>query len=187
MNKMGLQRRAFMSMVLMTVATVGALAEVADLSLEKLIYFSDHDFVGTVAAVESKDIPNNNHPTWSNRHFRLTVRVEKVYKTVKHAKQNPDADDETVPAPQSEVHVMMWQALQRPEKWVGPRGVRRLPKVGEQVSFFALYLHKDPQRRSMYHQSFPHEDDSSRPVKAYNVLTPNGIGDAELLLDKVDL
>lgn len=184
---MALRTRAVFGIAVLAVFACVALLEIAHGSVndhppKRLWYFCDHAFTGAVVDIESKDVPNTHHPEWSNRHFRLTVNITSVKKTVKHAKVNPDADDETVPEPPGQVHVMMWQAYGRPEGWVGPRGVRRLPVVGEELGFFALYLHRDPQRRSMYHASFPHEDDADRPLKAYNVLTPNGIEPVDVLV-----
>lgn len=170
-------------------------AEIPPLSIKELFLYSDHVFTGTVTASEYKDVPNVHHPEdWINRHWKLDVIVTEVYQTVVNPHEMPpeDHDNETVWQGQS-IHVMMWKAWKRPIGITGPGGVGMLPNIGESVSFFTRYLHRDPRRRSMYQDSFPHvEEDSEqaaqeeevRPksgprktahTKAYNALTPNGI------------
>ena len=178
-----------------------ALAEVPDLKFSDLMLYSDHVFTGTVTASEYKDVPNEHHPEdWINRHWKLDVDVKQVFKTgvTPHENPMPGHDDETIQEGMK-VHVMMWKAWKRPHGVVGPQGVRRLPNVGETVSFFTRYLHRDPKLRNMYHDSFPHVEEESELAaretdsiqygtmphhqKAYNALTPNGINTEEFLLE----
>lgn len=181
-------------------------AAVPPLSKKDLFLYADHIFTGTVDTIEHVDVPNQHYPeTWINRHWRCNVTVRKVYKTGVNPHESPPHghDDETMVDGQS-IHLMLWKAWKRPDGTVGNAGVSKLPDVGQTYSFFTRYLHRDPQQRNMYHESFPHEEEDSElaaqeaaaekaglptppgprkttHTKAYNALTPNGIEDVYFL------
>jgi hypothetical protein len=181
---------------------MGTGAAVPDLSTKDLFVYGDHIFIGRVNAIVHKDVPNEHHPEdWVNRHWKMDVTVVEVYKTAVNPHHSPPVghDNETMWEGQ-DIHVMMWKAWKRPKGVVGPQGVGTLPKVGATMSFFTRYLHRDPNQRSMYHLSFPHEEEESElaaqdgpevgptgtrrttHTKAYNALTPNGIDLPAVLL-----
>ncbi len=196
---------------LFALCAVGALTP---LSPRELRSFSDHIFTGRVLDITYRDVPNAQFPAeWITRHYRLTVEVQDVVKTVKEGNTHyPDNDDETISQGDT-VHVLMWQAHKRFPDFTGDTGVTLVPQaIGRDpvpdtdvrdparetvpplhngvYGFFARYSHKDPARVAhMYHESFPHNPDHpDAHLKRYNVLTPNGIvSDAASLLGKGDL
>jgi hypothetical protein len=176
---------------------VAARAALQNLTPQRLDKYSDHLFTGTIDQIEYKDIPNKQFPEeWVTRHFRLTVTVRDVLKTVKHSKEHPDADDETV-APGSKVHVMMWKGIKRLEGFTGDTGTALLPVEFDKrdpalhdgvYGFYSLYIHREQGRRGMFHESFPHDAEQHADVKAYIVLNPNGFTlDGTKLAAKEDL
>jgi hypothetical protein len=172
--------------VALLAAACGA-ANTADLPIKQLTLYATHVFTGKVTAVEDLDVANEHHDEWSNRHYRLTVAVDAVLKTQEGQKHHKEPFvDETIAAGTT-VDVMAWRAQQRPDHVTLENtphgGVGLLPGAADDVAyvFYAHFLHRDQQRRQMYHDSYPHQHptdadgDDFVHARAYNVLMPNGI------------
>lgn len=159
-------------------------ADLKPLTMAEKLKFAKHVFVGTVTALEHKDISRApTFPDWITRHYKATVTVDKILQTTKHSHANPSHPaDETLTVGQT-VHVMLWEGIGRPSYFTGDRGARMVPRVGEPFSFYTHFLHPNPNLRSMYHESFPHVEEEQ--MKAYNVLMPNGIGEAPELVPHI--
>jgi hypothetical protein len=162
-----------------------AVADLKNLTPKEKFDHAKHIFSGKVLSVETKDMNRApKFPDWVTRHYKFTVEVSAVRRTTKSIHENPSHPaDETVAEPGGQVHVMMWQAVTRPDYFKGDFGARMIPEVGKSYTFFAHFLHHDPHLRHMYHDSFPHVDEEG--MKAYNVLMPNGVGpEAEIRDDR---
>lgn len=166
------------AVVLLACVAIEVNAALKSLTHKEKLRFAKHVFVGTVVSVESKDISKApKFPDWITTHYKLTVRVDNLGRTTKHTHENPSHPaDETLADVGSNVHVMMWKATSRPDYFTGDMGAQEIPEVGKAYTFFAHYLHADPNLRHMYHESFPHVDEEG--MKAYNTMMPNGIGPA---------
>lgn len=175
-------------LVVLALAFTVASAALKPLEKKQKFEYSKHIFVGKVISLETKDLTKApRFPDWVTRHHKLTVEISRVGRTTKHTHTNPSHPaDETLPEAGSSVHVMLWRAVSRPDTFNGDTGAGLVPEVGKSYTFFAHFLHHDPNLRHMYHESFPHVEEEG--MKAYNVLMPNGIGDeGEMNDDRFEL
>jgi hypothetical protein len=151
-----------------------AAADLQPIPVEKRLRLAGHIFSGSVTKLEFKDVGFDHFPGWTTRHYRLTVLVDNVTRTEAHAYQpNPIVDDNETVAVSDSVHVMTWKAMERTPGFTGDTGISVTPEEGRRYLFFTHYLHRSPQRRSMYQSSWPHEE--ADQTKAFNTLVPNGM------------
>jgi hypothetical protein len=129
--------------------------------------------------------------TW--RHSEENLPPHEGDDSVEHPEHVEDHlhDDESMGAGDI-VHVHYWRTLRRPPGYKPPatahgaHGMREDVDVraGQQIAFFAQYLHRDHNRRYMYRHTYPgavrrrrHVVDSEdfEYVNAYVALSPDGV------------